>query len=278
MTRYDAAGDVKRSRYPFWMPLIILVLGGVMLIAGLVSIRKTDMKKYLGNFSADEVVEGADISELDIELGAAEITIAKSSDDDIHIEAEGIPYKIHQRTERKRLFIYSDDEDLGITSIWVPIVSKKSFNGKITILIPDKEYSLIDIDCGICKLKADDITCDKLKLDVGAADVDLSGITCTGEAEFDIGMAGVDMKNSSLFKSDFDIGMGEFDYEGTIEGETMIDCGMGDADFVINGSRSDYHITKSGKVSIKGSGSDNSDGIRIDADSSAANIKLEFKN
>lgn len=278
MARYDAAGDVKRMRYPLLVPLCILIIGAVLLAVGLMTMRKADMKKYLGSYSMDEVVAGADITELDFELGAADITIGRSDDDDIHIVADGIPYKIHQRTERKRLFIYSDDKDMGITNIWIPIVSKKSLNGKITILVPDKEYSYIDINCGICSIKADDLTCDKLKLDIGAADADLSGITCTGDAKIEGGMADIDMKNCSLFKSDFDLGMCELDYDGAIEGETMIDCGMGDADFVINGSRSDYHITKSGKVSIKGSGSDNGDGIRIDADSSAAKIKLEFKD
>ncbi len=270
MERYDSSGDVKQRVFFLRPSVIMLILGAVMCISGLIWIKSEGLGKYIKTYDADETIEGADITELDIEAGLAEITIRPSSDSDFHIIAEKIPYKIHHRVSNGRLYI--DDDDVGTMNLVLSGIQNGKKGGTLVIEAPKKEYKKLRIACGLTKMKVEDLKCTDLSFDSGLADIEVTNLICSANADIDIGMGDAEFKSCKFFKSAFEIGMSDFEYEGYLGAETTIECGTSNADFVLDGKRSDYHIE-----GTKVSGEDNKDGILIKVNSGASDTDITFR-
>ena len=272
MNKYDAAGDVRQKNYFLRTSVVVLVFGAVLLILGIIMIGKNGLDKYVKTYSDEFTINGGDITDLDLSFGAAEVTIGKSDDEDIHIVSKDIPYKLYQRTERKRLFVYDNESNkFNMNTLMSSFGSKKQ--GTIEVLLPEKEYNLVELELGISKAKINDLNCKKFDLEVGMSDIKINGLTCSEKAELDLGMCDIDLMDCTFAgKSDIDAGMTNLDFTGEIKDDMVLDLGMADAKLNIKGSREDYNL----KGDAKAKGDNNKNGITINADKGASDLDIKF--
>ena len=273
MPNYDAAGDVKRQNFFLRTSVVFLIVGAVMLTAGLILIGKGGLDKYVKKYSAEKTFDADEITELDFEIGAADIEIKATDDDKISVEAKDIPYDLNCRTEKGRLYVYGDEKD-NVRNIAFAYIGNKKTNPKITILVPKKEYSSIRMEFGLGEADVYDLDCKKLRIETGMSEVVLNSCTASDSAEIECGMSDIDFKDCTFNMCSFDIGMSDLDYSGSITGESSFDGGMCEYDFELDGNRSDYYIKG---ADVSGSGSNNTDGIRFKCDVGMGDIDFKFR-
>ena len=135
MPNYDAAGDLKKPNFFLRTSVVFLIVGAVMLTAGIILIGKGGLDKYIKKHSADETFDAAEITELDFEIGAADIEIKATDDDKISVEAKDIPYDLNCRTEKGRLYVYGNEKD-NVRNIAFAYIGNKKTNPKIRKATP----------------------------------------------------------------------------------------------------------------------------------------------
>ncbi len=273
MPSYDAAGDVKKRNVFLRASVVFLIVGAVLLTVGLILIGRDGLDKYVKRYSAEEVFDADTITELDFEMGAADIEIRPTDENIISVKAKDVPYPINCRTEKGRLYVYGDQKD-NVRNIAFSSIGKKKTKSEITILVPKKEYSSVRMEFGLGNADVHGIDCQKLVLETGMSDVSFENCKASDSAKVEIGMSDISFKDCTFNMCEFDIGMSDLDYSGKITGESRFEGGMCEYDFKLEGSRSDYYIKG---ADVSGSGSNNDDGIRFKCDVGMGDIDFEFK-
>ena len=246
--------------------LVFICLGIVLFIVGCV-IFKIFGSKDLKRIDYTESFSASDISRLNINIEWTDLTIGKSEDDMIYVDAENVPagFTAKQdsgtfmvRSEHKKHFVHipdflDDDNDERST---------------IKILIPEKEYSsfILDlgagatdvsgiscgdfiIDCGAGKVTFSDIRCNSGDIDCGAGEMEINDINCEGLLDI-YGGAGQITVSGVLGGIDIVQGVGEFSFNGTVNGNINADGGVGEITFRLTNPPEDFYAD-GGKYKLK---------------------------
>ena len=128
-------------------------------------------------------------------------------------------------------------------------------------------------------MKLSDLTCENLDIDFGAGSSEVINVTCTNEADFDLGVGKTVFKYCTFNDSDFDCGVGETDFSGKLLGDADIDGGIGSINFDIDGCKNDYKIKSDSKVNINSTTEENEllYKIKLDIDNGIGEISLNFR-
>ena len=233
----------------------------------------------------------SDIKKMDLDIGAVTLII-KTGEDAEHVvvtmkEGEDryydvgmdgntleIEYKIEHKTW---LFDYDGNDELAELMIEIPAGMKL-----------DK----MDLDIGAADVAIDvtDMTCGKLVMDVGAANVVANGFNVTELLDATVGVGSLEIGGGTYEKANIECGVGNFEMSGTVNGDLTVDCGLGNAILKLNGNEDDYNyklscgmgslvVNDTQYTDIAGNHNVKNEGAigTIDLDCGMGNLELEIK-
>lgn len=231
MAKYDAAGDrIKRSTAPFF--IVLMIIGVIILIAGIVLWYNTDMSKYSKTCDIDETYSGNAVN-VEIQYHYGNFTLNRSSDDKIHVMGKNIPEGIKIDAEGDKFCLkYEERNIFGLNGV---LFDKSSDDIELVVSLPEKDYNKVEIDSGAGNVKICDLNYNDFDIDAGAGNIDIQRIYCVGggTTELDLGAGNTEIKDSMVKDIDADLGAGDFSFEGDAAGKIDIDCGVGDCEITL---------------------------------------------
>lgn len=278
----------KKKHFP--IALIVIIIGAAIFLLGLIlyfacgnkyKLDLNDLENIDTSFDAREV------QNLDFELAVGEFNIKTADTDKITVKAENIPKEtVNINVSGNTFKIESNEEKWYKNMLFGNFggIDQKN-NRKFDIIIPEKTYEDMDIDCGVGKFVFENLTCKKSDIDCGVGDIEFTGLN-VGNMELDGGVGKIKITDSTLDRSDIETGVGDINFQGKILGDTDISIGVGSAKFDIDGFRNDYQINTDGMADINYSDntsfsapptSENHRMIRIDLDTGVGEVDFNFK-
>lgn len=197
----------------------------------------------------------ADITGIDIEIGAANLVIKESEDDYIWIENNSTVKTVKHRLDHGVFKLYSNKHTIswGVNN---------NIKGKIYLYLPEgMELSEITLEAGAGQLdsialEADEIDLelgagtvtiqslkgDDIKINLGAGDADIGNITA--DVLSIEGAAGtITVDDSDVREMSLEVGMGNIEASARITGNADINCGMGNVNMQVQGAETDYNYS-----------------------------------
>lgn len=171
---------------------------------------------YSGQHTDDNAAGGSDITELYLNLGCVEFTLAPSPDDAFHITSKG-------RGE----YQYYVDENAFYIDGFISDRLIGTNNNKLTLEIPDIDFECVDIDLDAGKATLSSINSDTVVIVIGAGELTIDDISCN-DIYADIGAGSILIQNGRSENADFDVSMGSLTYKGCINADLSADVSMGD--------------------------------------------------
>lgn len=202
-------------------------------------------------------ISAGDLKELNLWLGACNLNIEKSEDENVWIAMGGNTDKIHYRIDGNTIEI----EDKGTYGFRSFVRGELSQNRVVNLYLPedivldtvDIEFGAGQIDsipltarqidveagAGVCRFRK--IEADSLNLTIGAGKMTIDRINAR-EADVEVGAGEfvADEMNISGY-IDLNVGMGNVGLYGTIEGDMDAECGMGSLTILLTGSQEDHN-------------------------------------
>lgn len=290
MAKYDASGDRIKSRFPVFST-VVLILGIILLAAGIIYYKNTDMSKYYKMTDISESYDAGGINNIDIDFGIGDILIDKSGDENIHVEGINIPEYVEVETSGDIFKIKRQKKNFNFWDF--PLWNLGSGKNEISlkIYLPDKTYNNFKLDCGVGTVEVSNVICSYAEFDIGAGDCDINSFICdnasidTGAGDCDIsfitvnktleinnGAGDMTIENGVLGGIEIDSGAGDVDFSGTINGDIEADVGAGDCTFTLTNPESDYRFEGDGRKHYGSSGGK----YTVDIDSGAGDIDFIF--
>lgn len=297
MAKYDAAGDRIERRFPIF-PVVLMAAGAVLLTAGIIVCKNTDMSKYESQMqkgiTIDQNYDGSSVKNIDLEYGYGDLTVDKSSDGNIYVKGENVPdyytiglngntFEIKSRKNHFNLwdigtwgFGLWNNNDVSLT-VYLPkkIYDEVSIDsGAGEVILNGLSCNEFDIDSGAGDCTVTSMSCNDFSVDLGAGDCDIISSTIEGIVEADAGAGNLTMQNCSAGGLDIDLGAGDFEFYGSVNGNINIDSGAGDCTIDLYGDESDYRFVGDRKNRY---GSRDGKYI-VDIDSGVGDIDFTFGN
>ena len=263
---------IKYLAVAFAIFLIVTIIGGI--ITGISSISflpsKADKTEVVGEMKVYSIE--SEISSLSVDLSGAELKI-KTAD------------KFSVESNHKYISVNSHNGKLTISETKKPLVTSAN---DVTVILNVPEnfvFHKATIDAGAGKVSVDALSCDDLKLSLGAGKADVKNLIANSEAHIDGGAGELNIDGGKLCNLNLEMGVGKLTLKRRIEGDSDLDIGVGETDLILIGSETDYKIeidkgVGSAKLkgkeitddSVYGSGENK---IEIDGGVGALNIKFE---
>ena len=182
-----------------------------------------------GSFDSDEV------ENLVLDVSQAEILFADLD------ESDKITVQLENGVKSK----YSCSLDDGTLTVRYVLKHHSAIKGGavITIGIPDgMSFETMDFDIGASSLEIDssNFSCNTLKMDVGAGDMDAEYLNVTDRMDLTLGVGNVDISDGSFGEMRLDCGLGVLNLSGSVGGDVTAHCGMGELDLELRGDEKDY--------------------------------------
>lgn len=267
MTSFQKA--IKYLAMGFAIFLTVSIIGGI--IAAAVGL-------FGGFFEGAGVLEdfktyavSDHITELDIEIAAADFTIVKA--DSFGVESNLKHLTVNEKNgileikEKKRIFVANADAAL-------------------VLYIPEgTSFDKVEIETGAGRFTVDELVADELQLELGAGEVKITSLTANNKADIDGGAGRITIDGGSLRNLDLNLGVGQLNLTAEILGNCDFDLGIGESNITFIGIQDDYtiHAEKGiGNLTIDGKGVGDFNSIgngenKIDISGGIGAINLVFK-
>ena len=158
---------------------------------------------------------------------------------------------------------------------------------QVILTIPTgTEFRKADISTGAGTFTVEELSAQRLRLNLGAGEVKIASLSASGSALIDGGAGEITIDGGSLNNLDFDMGVGEVSLTSRITGDSEIDYGVGQLNLTLLGKLDDYCIRLD-----KGIGEARLDGQKmyddsvygngmnaIEIDGGVGELKIEFQN
>lgn len=197
--------------------------------------------------SVEKTTLGADIKNLDIEVGGCEFEFAESEDDNFYLTVHGMG-KIQFYVEEGTLYIKSTHRMAEVSDLFEAIKGHE-----IILYVPSNyHFENLNLEMGAGLLEANDIITDDIYLEVGAGSIEVDSLQakqCTAE----VGMGEIVVDNIQTDDLNVEVGMGSFIMEGTVQGDLTAECSMGAVEMKLIGDEDDFNYdlgASMGAVSI----------------------------
>ena len=183
----------------------------------------------LDEMRTHEIGKVEEISSLDIEVSAAELTIqtgesfsVKSNLKYLTVNTKGVTLVLEETSK-----------------FYIP--SKKT--PKVELVIPQNtEFDEVEIKTGAGKFVLNELFAKRLSFEFGAGSVEIQNLTATEEAEIEGGVGEINLLSGSLKNLDFDMGVGKLNVTAVLQGKSQLNCGVGEANVTLLGNQEDYTV------------------------------------
>lgn len=217
---------IKYFAVAFAIFLIVSIFSGIIgAISGLSFVFGVDdaageMKTY--------TIDG-DINRLDIDLGGAQFEIKT-----------GTAFSVE--SNHKYLSVESKDGTLTLKED--KVVGGFNYQEiKVILTVPsNKIFDKADISAGAGTVRIDELTADKLYLDLGAGKTDIGKLSALTSSKVNGGAGELNISDGELANLDFDMGVGKVAIVSRLSGNSEADCGVGDLSLTLIGTQDDYRI------------------------------------
>ncbi|MDD5954443.1 MAG: DUF4097 family beta strand repeat-containing protein [Firmicutes bacterium] len=208
--------------------LIVTIIGGIITglssVSYLLSGRDEALVGQMQTYRIDE-----EISDLSIDLSGAELIIQTGDEFCVESNHKYINVNAHQG----KLRIHETKKVFGVSPQGVTVI----------LTIPRGfVFDEASIDTGAGKVSVDTLSCDVLKLSLGAGRAEIHDLTANSRARIDGGAGELVIDGGKLRNLDFDMGVGALKLKSRIEGDSELDYGVGETNLILLGSRDDYRI------------------------------------
>ena len=239
------------------------------------------------NSSNESVTQYAvtDIRKMDLDIGAAALIFKNGTDSE--------KVKVTLKDGKRRYYEVGMSGDTLEIEYDINNHLHHHNNTEIIVEIPaGMELDEMDLDIGAAdvEINLDDVTCKKMKLDVGAANLIANEFHVTEMFDVSVGAGNVEIDGGTYEDVKIDCGVGNFEMAGTVAGDMDADCGLGNMSLVLNGAKEDYNYKLTcgmGSIeidghtysSISGSHKETNPGANgtIDLDCGMGGIEVEFE-
>lgn len=242
------------------------------------------------------------VTNIDIELGGANLVIEESKDDYIWIANNSSEKTVKYALKNGVFTLY-----YGRTVRFWQNISDNN-NGTIHLYLPkDLNLDSIDLEMAAGNMDSIALAANEIDIEVGAGNFKMKGLTANeidirvgaGNAHIqdlhardvsaECGAGEINIEKCSVNVISLDTGVGNMDIKGTVTVAADIKCGMGNIDLTLQGTQQDYDYDLEcslGNIVIGGdrySGIAKDRSIRngsdriIDAECSAGNITINFE-
>ncbi len=236
--------------------IILIIINAILFLFGITSFRGTkDFSEYYNN-----------INSIEIDVNVSSVNILRG--DNFLVEAKGVSDNFRVNNRRNTLEI----EENG----WKFLNNN---SGEITIYVPSNLNELI-IDGGSGEIKIEDITADRLELDLGAGLIEIASSTFY-KADIDGGVGVMNANDTSFTALELDSGVGSVTIAGEILGRSTIDGGIGEINLNLsNESLYKFIVDKGlGDITVNGtsiSGTYGNGENVIDIDNGIGSVNITF--
>lgn len=158
--------------------------------------------------------EFSDIKNLKIKADYCQLLIAKSKDDKIRVD--------DSRLKKENKLKMETEDDGETLRIELEMQSAEEKHQTIGIYIPE------------------DMTFDKVNIDVGAADMKMKDIQAK-ILSIKSGASNCSVENATVGQLKTETGAGDLDFYGTVNGNIDVKCGAGDVEFDLKGKEENYN-------------------------------------
>ncbi len=274
--------DMKPKSFP--TGLILIIVGAVLLAIGVVTLKITGSERYVSYEDINQSFDGSQVEALELNIGSGIFKIETTDSNEIRIEGSNVPTDSYTFSCDNSVFSIDVKEFKWYE--WYKTgsirIGSKDNTPTITVYIPDKEYSGLNIDMGAGECTISNLTCKSADIDFGAGEGTFNRLTVLESADIDCGAGESNFIDCNLGGGSIDCGVGDLNFSGKVSGNLDVDGGVGDCTLKIDGYKGDYDITTDGGIGdIEISGSNNSDSgisekIKIDVSCGVGDIDLIF--
>lgn len=241
-----------------WVWITFLLLGVVLLVIGIILYKNTNIKERAKLKDYSQSYSASEVKRFDLDISWADLTIGKSSDEKIHVEARNVPEGFTAEVKGDTFSAKTEDKKMNVYLLpsWL---NDDDNNTVIDIKLPDKEYESFVLDLGAGEVTVSDIVCGKFRVEGGAGEITFESVECeTGSFEcgagqvnindmqcaetlyVDGGTGEIDITKSVLGGLKVEQGVGEFNFSGTINGDVEVDGGVGEINLNLTNPASDF--------------------------------------
>lgn len=259
---------IKYLAMSFAIFLAVIIIGGII---GAVSL-------FGGFFDGDTVQKDAktytvsdDITQLNIEIAAADFTIKKA--DFFSVESN-----------LKNLTVNEKNDVLEMKE------NKRAFltytNASLILYIPEgTDFEKVEIKTGAGRFTVEELLADEMRLELGAGEVRVTSLTANEKADIDGGAGKITIDGGTLRNLDLDMGVGQLNLTAAVLGNSDLDLGVGETNITLLGSEEDYAIKAEkgiGSISVNGKNISDLKGTTngendIDVSGGIGAINIEFR-
>lgn len=213
-----------------------------------------------------------DVAVLDIDVSDVSVIIEQGDT----LSAETNSDKVKVKQEGNKLFITQKNKN------WF----KEHEDTKLIIYVPNNfTFDGVSIVSGAGKVDIDELSTNKLYLELGAGKIDINNLIVLDDAKIDNGAGKLIISDGKINDLNLDMGVGKVDLTSSIIGDSIIDSGVGSITLNLIGTLDDYSISFD-----KGLGSSTIDGDKmkdgtygegsnsIDIDGGVGSIDINFQS
>jgi len=259
---------IKYAAMALAILLAVSIIGSIVASLGMVLgfITGDGVTGETVTYSAEE-----EVTSLELEIGGADLEI--KTGETLRVESNLKNLKVE--TKNGCLTI-EDETNLGI------------YNGaELTLYLPEGTvFEKVEISTGAGRLTVEELSAEKLSLELGAGEVIINRLTATESCEIDGGAGAITVKNGSLHDLSMDMGVGQLTMAASLTGVSDLDMGVGETELTLLGGKEAYRIRiEKGVGSAEVDGNSVGDGAtigdganRIHIEGGVGSIEVEFES
>ena len=257
-----------------YLAIALAILLSVSIVGGIVSTLATISYFFGGSREMD--VEGyniqADITELDIDIAAAELNMVIGEEFKVSCDSENV--------------------SVSAGSGKLTVKEKKKYFGtlgeKVTVTVSypkSTTFEKVSINSGAGRVTAELISAQKLDLDLGAGEVNITELNVFTKAQIDGGAGAIKIGGGAMNNVDLDMGVGALTMRAALSGKSELSQGVGETSITLLGSKDDYcvevdkglgEITVDG-IKMKSGGIYGNGESRVEIDGGVGEINVSFE-
>ena len=208
--------------------IIVIMLFALFGVTGVFSelgarIEGKEEKTEISSFSADE------ITDLEIEVATADITITKGTS--LTIESDRFGFSLKEKKGKISL-----EERGGIFAL--------DKNRKVEITVPEGFYfDKAEIETGASDINGDSLKARELELDIGAGSIALDSLEVTDKAKIDCGAGELILNKGKINNLKFSLGVGSARVNSVLTSDCDFECGVGELELNLPDGKDNYSFS-----------------------------------
>lgn len=207
--------------------LIVSIFMGIFKVFTLVDILSSGFKEGTSSMQLYSISES--ISELEINVGAAELTISTGESFSLSSNLQDLEVE-----QANGCLVIKETRQFG-----------KNYNGaKIALTIPSGHiFERASVFSGAGKLEISELSTQNLALNLGAGQTIIHNLYASQNAMISAGAGELIISGGELRDLDLDLGVGKVTLKSRLSGESEINQGVGQVELELIGSAKDYTIS-----------------------------------